>query len=499
MRALADDLPGQFLLCRSESHVPLGWATREAGGWVLASHPKLPVIEVGAADSEPMGWVLGYPIHPNGRLLSSGEQVSFGAAAARSVAEFERSLYAFGGRFVAVYLTPQTSRVYLDPCGALAVVFCNEEGIVASSPVLVPYSEKTKDNVELIQATGIPERDGWYPFGLTPRHGIERLMPNHYLDLTTWQPIRHWPTADQLTVTKDISETVSKIASILERNIAAITTRPVYMSLTSGHHTRMLLACGRPYLDRISFFTIPLPHDAQASLDCDVARRLAKRFGLDYVRLRWEAPSSTDLRQWLYRTGACVAGRTWRTVRTLWQLDPARGIFSGISGSIGQPNYRHAADFDRRPFSVAELLHRISMPAIPEIYDRTHRWLSALPVNNPLWVLDFVHLEQKGGCWAGPQEYGHVHTEFILSPYCHREIVQLMLSLPHEYRWRKELSRDLLRSRWPELLELPFNSPVGLRRGVQVSRRMLERAVSVITTSNGKAGFHRRLRHRPTT
>src|SRR4029077_6879409 len=124
---------------------------RRSSGWCLATHPTLPVIEIRAREGALLGWVLVYPITTDGVLLSTPAALPFTLSLQDGAPAFERALYSLGGRFAAIYGLPWTPRVYLDPCGALAVVFCPDEGIVASNPMLIPPSAKTGANTGLIE------------------------------------------------------------------------------------------------------------------------------------------------------------------------------------------------------------------------------------------------------------------------------------------------------------------------------------------------------------
>ena len=477
MRRLIHDLVGQFILGGSEAPSPEGWLVRRGGGWLLASHPRLPVIDIVGSDGSCLGWALGYPIHPAGILLTSRFQIPIEPRHPLGPAEFERHLYTLGGRYAAVFLGQTQSRVYLDPCGSLAVVYCPGQRLVASSPNLIPPEASTPEHDELIRAVGVVERGRWYPFGLTPRRGVERLLPNHALDLETWQPVRHWPIGGLPPTNPDVAGAVAEIAAIAETAVGAVASaHPVAMPLTAGRHTRMQLACARRHLPGMVFFTIPLP-DERAVLDCAVARRIARRFRLRYVPLRWKEATANELDAWLYRTGGCVGGRTWKTVRTLNQLDPDRCIVSAIFGELGGPPSSRNADVDPRA-SPRDLVTRIlRLFPTPELVERARQWLEQVPAQGAFGVLDFLRLEQRYGCWAGPQEYGPTNPAFQLSPFCHRRIVELALTLPVDYRKRDRLPRDLIQSRWPELLRFPFNQPLGPKAILPASRRAIRSMV----------------------
>ncbi len=468
------DLAGQFLLSRAKSLAPAGWAVGSSQGWYLATHPTLPVINIVGREGSLLGWLLGYPITPDGVLLSTGASLPFTLSLRDGAAEFERALYSLGGRFAAIYGLGGKPRAYLDPCGSLAVVFCPEESIVTSNSMLIPYSEKTKDNQELSEAT----RGIWWYFGLTPRHGIERLLPNHVLDLSTWQASRHWPGAEDLAATRDTASAVSEIASLLERQIAAaVRAGPSYMALTAGRHTRMLLACARHYLDRITFFTTQVP-DAQGSFDVRIAEQIARRFGLAHLPLKWQEPTRRDLDEWFYRTGWYVVVPPAEAIPTLRQLDPTRGILTGIAGSVGEAELWGKTDLKNPEASWrADVLDRFGCPPVPAIFERAERWFRGLPTREILGVLGLRGLEQHLGCWVAPQEYGLPRDAFLLSPYCHRRIVQLKLTLPTGYRWRDRLPDDLLKERWPELLAFRFDKVFGLRGAPSLPKRIVRRVL----------------------
>jgi hypothetical protein len=251
------------------------------------------------------------------------------------------------------------------------------------------------------------------------------------------------------------------------------------MALTAGRHTRMLLACARAYLDRITCFTTQIP-DEHGSLDLKTARQIATRFNLAHMPLTWQEPTQRDLDEWFYRTGGCVVGGPGRAIRTLRQLDPTRGILTGMAGSVGEAEWWSKADLKAREVTCAETLDVYNLPPEPAIVDRVERWLDGLPTRNVIAVLGLRSVEQRLACLGGPQEYGYSGDAFVLSPYCHRRIVQLKLTLPSGYRWRDRLPDDLLKRRWPELLDVPFDKTFGLRGAPPFHKRVLLRVLRYI-------------------
>lgn len=460
------DLVGQFMLCKNAELIPEGWTTYRLNHWLVACHSVLPCTELNAGTRQTFGYLIGYYINREGVLLGS---VGLGCLPNQPI-DFESFLYGFSGRFVAVMLASDSARVYLDPCGSLSVVYSPHQEVVSSSPALIPYSEGTADKREFIEATGIPSTNAMYPLGATARHGVERLLPNHYLDLTSWQAVRHWPSA-KLAKATNTSAAVAEIARLAKLHIAAVAEKfPLQMALTAGRDTRMLLAWARPWKQRIAFFTYALP-DAVGRLDCYIAKRMAKRFGLPHKILPFHPASVTEKEEWVYRTGCSVGDvRGFEAVRTVKQLDPKRVYLPGFVGEVGRGFYwkhiEQAPGKSKDQVVDAKLLLAITQaPATEELIDRANKWLAAVPCDSALQVLDMFYIEQRLGCWAGVHTYAYAGmAAFDLWPLNCRRILELMLGLPEEYKGAARLNTDAIQAEWPELLDFPFNKVVGSHR-----------------------------------
>ena len=462
-----DALIGQFVLSKSEHDISASWNTRQQCDWFLGSHVRLPVVDICASDGTVIGWLLGHAISPDGQLVSNEESVCFSVDQNSSEAsdQFEAALYAHAGRFAAIFLANEHARLYLDPCGSLATVFCPAQKIVASTPSLIPYVNGQDDNHELIRSIVVPSKDTYYPFGLTPRYSVERLLPNHFLDLRSWKAVRHWPVGD-LSPVEDVESAVTEIVSILKNNISAIACgSPVYMGLTAGRDSRMLLACSRDFLDRVSFFTVLVPH-AGGRLDRQITSKMAKQHCLNHVFLPFVRASEAQANEFLYRTGNCVYGLYSQIDLAYRHLELKSPILVGACGELGRGYHWRSGDVETSPIVAEDLLIKRDIPITTETRDRAQQWLDALPVKNSLTIWGLHYNELFNGCWFGPLLYGCVNNAFFLFPFSHRRIIELMLTLPTEYRRANSLSSDIVTKLWPELLDLPFNWFMGFQRYV---------------------------------
>jgi hypothetical protein len=244
-------LPEQFILCRDARHLPPGWSTHTLRNWHLGHHPSLPVTPVWA-DGAPIGWMLGYAISGEGVLLGF-ETVTLPAGFG-TPDNFERWVFSHGGRFAAVLLSEASSEVYVDPIGSLSVVYCPSLETVASTVTVVPREGDTDELTDLARVVGIP-KDSMYPLQYTPRRNVWRLIPNHLLDLRRWHVARHWPKA-VIPPADDVTHAADEVIERVRLHLTALLAqRPVLLRLTAGRDSRMLLACARPWINRITTFT----------------------------------------------------------------------------------------------------------------------------------------------------------------------------------------------------------------------------------------------------
>jgi hypothetical protein len=230
----ATELTGHYVLTTIREQIPVGWARHELGRWWLGVL-DLDVVDVVDGSGRRLGVCVGHPV--SHRALEHGvlELRGHGGAPAVDIEDFYEHVT---GRYITILIQQGRERLYLDPYGSVATAFKKDVPIAASNPHLV--GETAWDN-ELIAALGMPESGLWYPAGLTPKEGVRRLLPNHYLDLDTWTAVRHWPSAaSDLQVEPNSRRGVDIIVDAMERTLAVITARyPVQVTLTAGRDSRM--------------------------------------------------------------------------------------------------------------------------------------------------------------------------------------------------------------------------------------------------------------------
>lgn len=446
----AIDRPGQFIISERPVEVPEGWSYDRAGRFHIHVHPALPLVRT-ETEGEITGVLLGWPVSRERGLLRPGDH----NADVRGPSDAEpEGLYGLGGRWVYLRVEQDRESIYLDPCGSLPLVY--SDGIAASTVSLMPPGPVDE---ELERLMDIPARDRWYPFGLTQRRDVRRLVPNFRLDLSTWQATRHYPARPPAPET--VERAAATIIEEVRRTAAAFASAwGLVASLTAGRDSRMLLACLRPYLDDVYLFTRE-GYAGSAPLDCAIAPRIAREHGLQHDIVARADADEPALEAWQDRAGHCVAGAVWRCARMDAEIRPEHSLAPGMAGEVARAYYWKPSDTPNTQLSPEELVQRLHLPAHPTLTSAAAEWLATLPPLDAFGILDLLYLEQRIGCWASPQVYGPLRsapTVFLLS---HRRIIEAMLGLPPAVKRKSQVADEIIRQAWPELLSVPFNQYVG--------------------------------------
>lgn len=492
-----EELFRQWVLTRDAAVVPSEWGSRTFKGWHLSAHPDAHVCDLLASDGALIGWV----IEPIAYLSGSGGSVptsslTLAVSEQSTPAEIERALYGrdehgrsngdgLHGSWVAIVFgeddnTP-FSRVYLSP--RHSVVYSPTHRIVATTHNLVPGLRR---NESLSRAVDPLATNYHYPFGLTAFQGLRRLLPNHYLDLDTFEAVRHWP----LDTWEFVADGREEAAAIVEHSrqllgVLSETYSTFRVFLSAGRDSRAVLALLRPLIeDGRADVTLStsVGRDLESRIDGQIARRLADIAGLPHQTHYQRKKHKVDpaaVRRAFVRVGEARGGGRLAAPQKR-QSPPAESFcaLGGIGGEISRgfywPGHRPSAAEVTAEFLVKRTTGPANRPVstvAPEVVDAAEVWLNRLPAcirASAPDTLDLAYIEQRLGTWEAPQRYLFPSRKDSQScstaPMATTFNIETMLRLPEDYRAAGVLQRDMVAYGWPELLEFPFNEPVGLLR-----------------------------------
>jgi hypothetical protein len=424
-----EELYRQWVLTRDSQILPREWMRRTLHGWHLSAHPDAQVCDLLAEDGTAIGWVLeplAYLIRNRSQLPDASLTLPIGANW-DSVA-IERALYGrdeFGrsngegleGMWVAIVLGGSARaplrRVYL---GAIhSVVYSKEHRAVAPTPNLLPDLRR---NVVLSRAFDPLATNAYFTFGLTAFERVHRLLPNHYLDLDTWEAVRHWPAS--LEPFDSGGRGAEAIVDHSRRLLQALTERYTMFRvfLSAGRDSRAILALVRSFVESGAIdvaLSTSVGRDVGSRTDFQAARRLAGIVGLplDVRQRRPHNSDAADVMRAFVRIGESKSGPSLSAAASARGAQDLRLSLAGMAGETGRSYFwsRHrpwSRSFTAGVVTPELLASRTNSPRIAPVIEAARSWLRGIPEqvhSVPGNVLDLAYVEQRLGSWESSSRY----------------------------------------------------------------------------------------------
>jgi hypothetical protein len=366
----------------------------------------------------------------------------------------EDCLYERAGSWIAVIATAGLESVYLDACGSIPLVFFRGKFLAASSAcVLLDEKEYFSDLYEEAKSESWSKLDRYHTAGLTAHRSLNRLLPNHRLNLESWTVERIWPNAPfpSLGIDQVIGEIVDDSRGSID--IAMRSGNPL-MPLTAGNETRALLALAKGRESSLTFFTGDFPG---AVIDLGTARRLSEKFGLRHVVTSVRPRTNVEIQDWRFRTGHCIGGAIGHFQMQRDAIAQGEVEFSGAAGEVGRGFLWAASDVAGDRLSSDVLLARLKLPQIDRFVAAVDKWLDSVKQFDAFTVMDLAYIELKMACWAGPQATGTETTATQVWPFSSRRCFSAMMSAPPQVRLEQSIFMRIVQREWPELLQIPIN------------------------------------------
>ena len=434
-----------------------GGSVRLRDGLWLTVGSGLPAIAVSDRRGRVLGHLLGHPIEIDAQVLHRRDLVLDLPGAITPAGLADLILRRFGGLFLWVQVFGGGTRIYPDSSCQIPCVWDTQTGRVGSTAhALLPDAEyDARFDSDLYARLGI-DGEGWFPAGLTAHRGIERLLPNHYLDLSTLRAHRFWGKAP-VPVASDVEAVIGRLVSLVRAQIEAVRGdgRSVALSLTAGRETRLLVGCARDMMGDLEVATVVAPEWYEP--DHVIARRIGREAGLRQIRLPETRGSDEQRALFIRRGGHCYADGNARYHPSVWPIADTHHFVGGPGGEVGRAFFWRDTDGPDTELTGKLLCGRLGLPAVPEVIERLDRWLEELAHLDTRFVLDLAYIEQRMGPWYAAQ-FCCDPTLIRFAPLVSRGTVELLLSLPPDWKRDSRLAEETLRRVWPELLKHRFNS-----------------------------------------
>jgi Asparagine synthase len=433
----------QYVISFNQSLIPKNYSAIELGhGAVLGIARDLEVYSL-LCD--------GVRVHLVGHPLDLGHRLS-----CPTRHNFEEFIYEFAGSFIAVTEIDDQLRVYLDPSGLMPLVYSEKLEMAAANPHLISGSPYDYDDDH--REISI-ENDGWFPFGLTSKSGVKRVLPNHYLDLLSWSIHRHWHLP-RSSGRRSFRENVEAVANRLTTTIQTIAAKhPIALALTGGYDSRTLLACAGSAIDQIRTYTT-IVSDA-AAWDAKMASKISSKLGVQHRRFPLIEATPKERTEWLESVGFCVGGNVSCAFKSTSTFTAGRVELLGLAGEVGRAYY----GWDVQPSSPVDatiLLQKLGLPASPVSVQAANNWLSDLQDYDAQQVMDLLYIEQRLGCWAGPSIIWPGVALSRIAPMSQRYIFEHMLDVPYDLRRQSAIHAAIVELKRPDISRFLYKKKQGI-------------------------------------
>ena len=448
------------LLAKEKPQAPGGYRLTEIADVWLASDEKLRISGLFDNQKRYLGSVVGFAYSEfSGAFLPAGDvdlpvEVS-------SAEELElRVLPHLAGLYVFISAGELPGRLYMDHGGSFPIVYSPSDRQAASSTALLldPAAYEARFRADLHSALiGREGAGGWISGTLTAHRDVYRVLPNHYLDLTSWTTHRFWPRKGDFDQWRGFDDSVASAAKALtDFSAAANREFKVAATMTAGFDSRLLLASCRTSLDQCEFFTLEAPN---AEMDIDISRAIASQFGLDHKVLPLRQASELEIATWDRMVGDCMVEAPRRTHVTLRDLTGRDAMFTGMYGEVGRCRlYRQDfATINQATIDPKFVIDRLTLPQHPELLENISAWFAGLEGQPNSVILDLAFHELKFGSWAMGQRPITNSIKLNFLPFAQRSVFEAFLGVAPAQKDTQTLFWAIIRRLWPELESVPIN------------------------------------------
>ena len=450
----------QFVLSRQSNLSYPGFHTQHLQGWTLYFGEALQTVRVLDATGTHVGFLMGLALLDG--QLATGDLV---LEVAETDPSFQQGLTdlvnRMGGRFALIILGAQFQKIYCDPVCDFPVVFDPARQIAGSSLGLIlhrPFRRNPMFNLAKILRGGRT-----FTLQHTADAGVFRALPNHALDLISFQSERHWPDQSfRFNDTEaDPEEIVDQIIHRLGQNFGAIVSNlPCIVPMTGGRDSRSLIACGADHLHHVDEFSAFKFHNS-SSIDAVRGREIIKSLGYDF-KIYGRKPISHRARaEFHLKTGYTGVRGEIAGMRAVESYPKDHVVVRGNIMELLRANQWRQRHIDN-PFVRAHAMMRLKadVPISPyfKTFKRDYRtWRIALPTSDLRErPYDMAFLEFLVPNTQGPYFNGY-HNNVFVNPFNDRYLIGRSMQLPVQLRYDDKIHDMILERTRPELMAFPYH------------------------------------------
>lgn len=470
----------QFLVTPRSADLP-GWSHRVVGAHNVYAHPDLALTVHEAAARTLV--LLGFAIDPDHPERDDAAVLAAVAEDWENGAE-QDTLDRLSGRFALFAFSGDAIVVHTDATGMRTVEYrwTGDEFHAASQSYLLAEVEPLADGGRAEQFWGSPygrsDREAFLPGDTTLFHDVERLLPNHRLDVRERRQVRVWPRGPLAATTR--AEAVSHATARLSASIGGAARRfPLSLPLTAGYDSRTVLAATPRELRRgLLVYTLLYRHLSARSADVAIPSRLARRLELSHRLVDCRRVPDAGWREAYTANTPLAHYEDWGMIaKGILDGHPADAVALKGNASEVARNYYWKGGVRPPTATAADVLAlQPGWADIPFVATAVERWFEeAAPIAERAGIgLDVLfYWEHRCGSWQAQSQLEWDIAQEVFTPFSNRRLLETLLGVPAEDIGPEGtvLLREFMAATEPGLLEVPFNPRTLRFRALDVLQR----------------------------
>ncbi len=363
------------------------------------------------------------------------------------------------GRFVLLFQCKSSLYVVPDACASIHVAYTTEGDnlFVSSNPKMIAdlHHWEESELSKKIKSSGAVQYP--LPYDMTMYDQIKMVIPNHYLACDERKSVRYYPAEKVKNIS--IDEAAEKSSVILQAILNGFHKKHrLSLPLTAGADSRKILACCRDFKSEIPVYTFLHKGFNEKTADIRIPKEISEKHKLDYRVIKDIDLPSSIAAEYKETLGSCFNPYAARLAWTYYNSELSEYVYlSGDIGPLARSSFgANLPEFLAKTSYLSAKTHNFSK----ENKKETSKWIGNVKENSKtsgISKYDLFFWEHRCGKWAANT---FINTDLLVSminPFNCRELIEIWLSVPRQYRNRGVLQRKIMSILWPELLNFPIN------------------------------------------
>lgn len=367
----------------------------------------------------------------------------------------DKSKYLLGRFVIFIFEENGSFKIISDCVSSIPVNYYINDNIIALSSdtyfLAKQYGlSKSEESVRIKSET---EDQHPLPYNITMYNKIKVLIPNHYFDSEKKEMIRFYPNKEIESSNFDfvVSETIRVIDRVKNK---IVEKNKLSLPITSGIDSRTILAFFKEYVQDIPLYTF-YDRDDEKNWDVIIPQKISKAFNLEYFTFQ-RLP---------------IVEENLERLRTIMDgNENVKILKNGFTLSESELKDRRFLAGDIIPIAKSNFGKNLpeSMATSSYLITKTHNyskenkkfvknWMNEAENDYGVSLFDLFFLEYRFGRWLPKNAQNY---DLFISPFyifnC-RYLVELWLSVSREERTTNSIHEEIIRQKWPELLDFPIN------------------------------------------